>query len=450
MTGPEFDLDPLRSLAAELDATRGERLLAAIGDLEEKILSSRNDPGDNDARTSSRFVPASAGVARAPTEAEQRAAKSLFLSNMSHEIRTPLNAITGFAQLLLVNAEGSSTKKRLEWLKIIENSAEHLVGIIDQILELSKIESGELTFDRVPFAPESVFGELVSSMRPRAEEKGLSLNLVIRTPLPPLVESDPARLRQMLANLVTNAIKFTDSGRVTIDVDHEIDDNTCRLRVDVSDTGIGVPRNMHASIFEPFVQADSSVTRQYGGLGLGLAITRHVAQTMRGTIGVESSVGTGSTFSVFLDVDLVRENDGEEGESTSSNGVPRLRERVLLVEDGIANRVIAQSALERAGATVSTASNGEEAIELATSQPFDLILMDLQMPVIDGLEATRVIRSEGIDCPIVMLTAQSTGVTPAECVNAGCDGYLAKPFDLRKLVDLLTELVNETTEATTN
>lgn len=361
--------------------------------------------------------------------------KSEFLANMSHEIRTPLGAILGYADLLLDPALDPSQREDL--VDVIRRNGNHLSEIIEDILDFSRIEAGRLSIDPVECSPAQIASDVALLLRPRAVAKDLPLNLVCDLPEGAQLRTDPLRLRQILVNLVGNAIKFTSAGSVTIHVATEPDASgnpTVIFRV--TDTGIGITPEQLGRIFDPFLQGDSSTARRYGGTGLGLAISRRLARLLGGDIEVSSQPGRGSVFTLRLNVPLVI---GSPAPAAPPAPDTRLRGRILLAEDGPDNQRLFELLLTRAGAEVHTASDGRAAADAAlaawrSGRPFDLILMDMQMPVFDGYAAAALLRREGYPGPILALTAHALPGERAKCLDAGCNDYLSKPIRREKLL----------------
>jgi signal transduction histidine kinase/DNA-binding response OmpR family regulator len=404
---------------------------------------------------------------RALADANRRAeaassAKSEFLANMSHEIRTPMTAILGFADVLLgeLGAEGAPPE-RVETIRTIHRNGQHLLGLINDILDLSKVEAGKFQIEPVACSPMQVLGEVVALMRVRAEAKNLPLNLEYHGPMPAAIHSDPLRLRQVLINLVGNAVKFTETGGVRVVARLvQTPGKPGLLQVDVMDTGIGMTPLQVARLFQPFNQADSSTTRKFGGTGLGLTISKRLAEVLGGGIAVSSSPGEGSTFSVTVatgDLEGVRLLDASrESARPAAPPAPEtgavqvlLGSRILLAEDGPDNQRLIAFLLKKAGATVTVAENGQVACDqvlaaCARGEPFDVILMDMQMPVMDGYEATRRLRAEGYRAPILALTAHAMEGDDAKCRAAGCDEYLRKPFERAKLLAAIASQISPT------
>lgn len=382
---------------------------------------------------------------RAKAEAEAaNMAKSRFLANMSHEIRTPMNSIIGFSQIL----EEDTTGEQREYVRNIRHSGENLLKLIDDILDLSRIEAGRLDIETIETSLGRLFHAVESLMKPLAKEKGLDFAVIETGGLPAWISTDPTRLRQCLINLIYNAYKFTEQGHVHVKVSLEDVDGKAFIRFDVEDTGIGIPQDKQEAIFESFTQADGSTTREYGGTGLGLAITKQLAELLGGRLDLTSEVGKGSTFSLlvpaglnvtkqpFLDRDNIASHT-ELGEDEAAP--PVFSGRALVVEDVKTNQVLMQSLLKRLGLQTAIAQDGNEAVAKALSEPFDLIFMDIQMPNMNGYDATRALRKGGLTVPIIALTAHAMKGDDSKCIEAGCDGYISKPISRKQLIEVISK-----------
>jgi signal transduction histidine kinase/CheY-like chemotaxis protein len=371
--------------------------------------------------------------------------KSMFFANISHEIRTPLTAINGFAELLL-NSDRTD-EQRLADAGIIRRNGEHLLSLINDILDLSKIEAGKMSVDRILCCPARVVGEVCSLLRYRAAEKGLTLDVNFNGPVPNMIRTDPTRLRQVLINLVANAIKFTKEGgvRLAVSIQPGMHAENPRLEVKITDTGIGIAPERQASLFQPFVQGDASITRQYGGSGLGLAISQHFARALGGDIALNSEPGRGSTFTVTVGTDSLTgattdkcPEETMEAQDNFSGPKVRISGSVLVAEDGIDNQALIAAKLGETGLKLELAPNGQIACEKAMAaagrgKPFDLILMDVQMPVMDGFTAMLELRGKGYRGPIIALTANAMDRDRSKCLNAGCNEFVTKPIQMEKL-----------------
>jgi PAS domain S-box-containing protein len=385
---------------------------------------------------------------RATREAETaNRSKSEFLANMSHEIRTPMSAILGFADMLLHRSPEECAQAGC--VQIIQRNALHLLELINEILDLSKVEAGQMKVERVSCDLPALLSEIVSLMRPRAAEKGLVFEVTFQGPIPSVIQTDPLRLRQILVNLLGNSVKFTQSGTIELRVaDEGVGGPDILLRVDVIDSGIGMTPEMMGRLFIPFTQGDASITRKFGGTGLGLTISRQLATLLRGDVTVLSQPGVGSTFTLKIDGGPSAGVERLEGLTEASLPATadqkaetkiHLRGQILLVEDGADNQRLLRMQLGNAGASVTSALDGQIAVHLATTRTFDLILMDMQMPVMDGYAATTELRRRGLTLPIIALTAYAMSEDRDKCLAAGCSGYLSKPVDEEKLLKTVQE-----------
>jgi len=387
------------------------------------------------------------GKAKEDAEAANLA-KSEFLANMSHEIRTPMNAILGFTDILR-RGYGTSRQDPTKYLNTIHSSGQHLLGLINDILDLSKVEAGRMEVERMPCAPHAIVREVLRVLAVKAKEKGISLSFEAENALPKSIISDPSRLRQIVTNLVGNAIKFTSAGEVKV-VLSLISERPTKLRIDVVDTGIGMSQTHMTRIFDPFSQADSSVTRRFGGTGLGLTISRRFAEALGGGISVQSEEGRGSVFSITLDtgsldgIELLSPDEiyAHEELGCDQHATWQFQsKRVLVVDDGTENRELVSLVLEEAGIEVEEAENGKVGSDMAMERNYDLILMDMQMPVMNGYVATRRLREHGLKLPIFALTANAMKGFEQKCMEAGCTGFLTKPIDIDELLDALGKVL---------
>ncbi len=370
-------------------------------------------------------------------------AKSQFLANMSHEIRTPLNGIIGMTDLLLSSEKSEESQEKL---KVIQHSSDFLLKVINEILEISRIESGKVEVEKVNFDPNFIAKQVTQMFAMPVREKGLTLNLKIADNLPNHVNADSHKIKQILVNLIGNAIKFTPAGSITVSVDFESQHESKYLLVKVKDTGVGIPKNKLDSIFKSFTQADVSDSRKYGGTGLGLSISKNLAHLMGGELTVTSQETKGACFQLKVPV---TQPEVEKNDVTNSNQGFRKHKisktkddlKVLIVEDNIINQKIVEAYFSKMKISYDIAENGQIAIDKIKQHKYDIIFMDCQMPVLNGFEATQVIRNEKLfSGPIVALTANAFRSTMEKCFESGMDLFLTKPIsfgDLEKNINLL-------------
>jgi signal transduction histidine kinase/DNA-binding NarL/FixJ family response regulator len=415
-----------------------------LRDLHAEILHSEKKQRELNRELEQRVSERTSALSEALERARHLAeAKAGFLANMSHELRTPLAAILGYSEQAL--AEGASATTARNALKTVARNGRHLLEIVNDVLDASKIDAGQLRIDASAIAPLKAVGEAVDLLRERAREKRLGLWLWPQWPLPAHIIADPLRLKQIVLNLISNALKFTEHGMVAVRVRADRDSHVWELEVE--DTGIGMDEEQMQRLFMRFEQADLSTTRRFGGTGLGLYISRELARQMGGDIRVSSAPGAGSRFTLSLpfspDVEWVEGEDAAVAEDdTRVAPVPRLRGRVLVVDDVEDLRLLVGGLVAATGAEVITAVNGRDAVEKATQQPMDLILMDMHMPIMDGRAATASLRASGFSAPIVALSADVLSEDVARFIASGCTEAMGKPVDRQRLYSALAHYLS--------
>lgn len=369
------------------------------------------------------------------------AAKSSFLGVISHELRTPMNGVLGAAQLMSATNLDSTQR---EYLSIIRNSGDSLLGLLNDILDMTKIEAGKMTFEVVDVDMAELARRGSAAFAAQAEAKGIRFVMATEGEVPQVVRGDPLRVGQVIQNLLSNAVKFTDEGEVRYIIRGErLSERRCRLAFEVKDSGSGIAPEDLARLFQPFTQVDNSSTRRFGGTGLGLTIARRMAQIMSGDISVTSKPGVGSTFTFTCEAEVVSWAAAEPVAAITADVDGGASLRVLVVEDHPVNRMILEAWMASAGHVTASAENGELALDLAREQAFDLIVMDVNMPVMDGLTATRRLRSipgPNLETPIVVLSASARHEDHEAGLAAGADAYLNKPIDFQALAQLMARV----------
>ncbi len=435
---PDGNLEGISTIARDITARKkAEEAICAAREQAEKSnreLEKLNEQLQETARQAN-------VTAREAMEASET--KGRFLANMSHEIRTPMNAIIGLSEVLCEEEDLACDHRN--HVELIHSSSKDLLQLINDILDFSKIEAGKLDIERIDCSLKQMVESIETLMRPAAAKKSLNFEISTAEDLPASVHTDPGRVRQCLINLVGNAIKFTETGCIRINVSKRITDDQPYIVFEVEDTGIGIPPERQKIIFDAFSQAESDTARKYGGTGLGLAVTKQLTELLGGGLSLTSTVGAGSTFTMTIPAGSCATNTTIEQHDSPSQTAPdelpslehtNFNGNVLVAEDSKTNQMLIRLLLEKIGLDVCIVENGDQAVETARSKEFDLIFMDMFMPELDGYEATTILRDAGLKTPIIALTADAMTGAERKCLDAGCDAYLTKPIDRAKLLQI--------------
>ncbi len=372
-------------------------------------------------------------------------AKSMFLANMSHEIRTPMNGVVGMVEAL---KQTQLTEDQMEYLNIIDISSENLLTVVNDILDFSKVEAGQIELEKITFNVYKIIDEVVKMLRFKSDQKDIYLKFEVDKAIPTFVVGDSLRVKQILINLINNAVKFTRQGGISIGCKLvNSDDNKIKLKLTVTDSGIGISTEAKERLFESFTQADASTTRKFGGTGLGLAISKSLTKMMNGEIGVDSVVGSGSTF--WFTIELQKASDNEIPKATSDETfLEAIRSlNILVAEDNSINQRVARFIIERLGHNIEIADNGEIALEKFKNNKYDILFMDIQMPVMDGIEATKKIReieksrNVKVGIPIIAMTANTLKGDKEKFLKSGMNDYIGKPFKAAELSELIFNII---------
>jgi len=418
----------------------------------ERLLETQNEVRQHQELLEDRIRQRTEQLERAMQRAQAASqAKSEFLANMSHELRTPMNGVLGMIDIVL---DSPLTADQREQLETAQRCANSLLALLNDVLDLSKIEAGKMVLERIAFDIRVLVEDVIRAQRPKASKKGITISAEVSADVPRKITADPLRVRQVVSNLLSNAVKFTERGSVKVKVSRVLVNGAHQLAIDVIDTGVGIPAEKLSLIFEKFTQADGSISRKYGGTGLGLAITKKLMDMHEGHITVESEPGRGSTFRLCFPSDVFIVQTGIEMdapdplETRSDSPEPQTGRSILVVEDNHVNQKVVTAILRKKGFHVDVANHGREALEYLDLLAYGLVLMDVQMPILDGLETTRVIRRDSrfATLPIVAMTAHAMSGDRERCLASGMNGYIAKPVNPTTLVRTVEEFLNRPKE----